>query len=156
MDTSVALQTRVAADQCPWCGTQISRAKFLEIEKRITHQERKKFAEERARMEVQLRAEIQKATVREKEENDKKVAALVAKLKTAEEKEVTIRKEVAAQVEAKAKAEADKKIAAMIKERDVLAAKAKDLEAARQKELERQRAALEKDRDTQLLKKHAE
>jgi hypothetical protein len=156
MDAGVALQTRVATDSCPWCGTVISRGKFLEIEKRIADLERKKFAAEREKMEAQIRAEAQKAGLHEKEENEKKLAALAEKLKAAEVREAAIKKEAAAQAEAKANAEAEKKLIALSKERDQATAKAKELEEARQKELERTRAALEKDRDAQLSKKEAE
>jgi len=156
MDAGVALQTRVGTEQCPWCGGTVSRAKYLDIEKRIAEQERKKLADERVRMETQLRAEIQKTALRDKEESEKKLAGLTAKLKATEEKAAAIRKEAAAEAEARAKAEGEKKLAAMAKERDQAAAKAKELEEARQKDLERQRIVLEKDRDEQVLKKQAE
>src|SRR5436190_9041344 len=156
MDAGVALQTRVTTEACPWCGSAISRAKYLDIEKRIGEQERKKLASERARMETQLRAEAQKNFLREKEESEKKIATLASKLKASEQNEATIKKEALAQGEAQAKAEGEKKLAAIIKEREQAAAKAKELEAAKQKEIERQRLSLEKDRDAQLLKKQAE
>jgi hypothetical protein len=128
------MHTHVAADQCPWCGTEISRSKFLEIEGRIAERERKKLAEERVRMELQLRAEIGKTAARDKDESEKKLAVLSAKLKTMEERETTFRKEAAAQAEAKLK----------------------QLEATKQKEIEHQRALLEKDRDVQVLKVQAD
>ncbi len=152
MGTSVALQTRVATDNCPWCGAVVSRAKYLEIERRIAEQERKKLADQRTRMETQMRAEFQRGALRDKEDSEKKLSAMTAKLKAMEEKETAIRKEATAQAEARVKAEAEKKILAMSRERDLVAARVTQLETAKQKELEQQRASLEKDRDAQVLK----
>src|SRR6266496_4565479 len=77
-NAEVALQTRIATAACPWCGSVISRSKFAEIENRIAEQERRKLAEERARMDQQLRTEVQKAEARVKIESDKKLDAMVA------------------------------------------------------------------------------
>src|SRR5687768_15946609 len=56
MSTAVALQPQTATDQCPWCGTTISRARFSEIQTAIAEQERKKLAHERARIQAELSA----------------------------------------------------------------------------------------------------
>lgn len=103
MEGSAAVHTHIAADRCPWCGGEISRAKFLQIEARIAEKERKKLAEERARMEIQLRAELAKTVAQEREEGTKKVAALSEKIKALEGREAAIRKEATTQAEAKLK-----------------------------------------------------
>ena len=83
----------------------------MEIQTRISEQERKKLTVERARMEQELK-----------------------------------------KAEAYIKAEAEKKLAALATERDQATAKLSQLEVTKRKDLDQQRRALEKDRDTQLLK----
>lgn len=157
--STVAVQAQVATDRCPWCGTTISRARFIEIQTRIAEQERKKLADERARMKQELRVETQKAEARVREEAKKKLASLVAerdqaaaRVKELELRVIAGRKEAASQAEARVKAALDKRLAALTTERDEATAKIKQLEAVKQKDLEHQRAALERDRDTKLLK----
>lgn len=159
MGTAVALQHQAATDQCPWCGTTISRARFVEIQTRIAEQERKKLAQERARMQEELTVALQKMEARVKQEAAKQIAALtaerdktIAKMKEQEARAVAIRKEAEKQTEIRVKAELEKKMEALTTQRDEAAAKAKVLDAAKQKELVQQRASLEKDRDTKLLK----
>src|SRR5260221_3731140 len=102
----------------------------------------------------------EKERLRLKTETDKKVAALAserdaekAKVRELREREATIRKEAVAQAEARTKAEIDKKVAAAVAERERVAQiKLKQAEAAKKSELDQMRLALEKDRDSQLLK----
>lgn len=159
MGTAVALQHQPATDQCPWCGTGISRAKFLEIQSRIAEDERKKLAVERARMQAELSAALKKAEGRLKQEADKRVSALTAerdaataKVKQYEARVASIRKQAEKQTELRVKAEFEKKLDALTTQRDEAAAKVKLLDVAKQKELQQQRSSLEKDRDGKLLK----
>jgi hypothetical protein len=152
VSVGVPLQAQVATDRCPWCGTSISKAKFLEIERKIAERERSKLAEERGRMQQELRAELQKAAAHEKAEGEKRLAAVVAKVREMEGREGAIRKEVEQQTSVRLKAEAEKKLVALETERDLAGKKLKELEAAKKKDLDQQRTALEKDRDAQLLK----
>ncbi len=156
----LAIQPQSATERCPWCGNAVTRTKFLEIEEKIAERERKKLSEERARMAQELRDEARKNALRLKTETDKKVAALAserdaekAKVRELREREATIRKEAVAQAEARTKAEIDKKVAAAVAERERVAQiKLKQAEAAKKSELDQMRLALEKDRDSQLLK----
>jgi hypothetical protein len=159
MGTAVAFHQHPATDQCPWCGTGISRSKFLEIQSRIAEGERKKLAVERARMQTELGAALKKAEARMKQEADKKVSALTAerdaaaaKVKQYDARVASIRKEAERQTELRVKTEFEKKMDALTTQRDEAAAKIKLLEAAKQKELQQQRSSLEKDRDGKLLK----
>jgi hypothetical protein len=157
--TSAAVQTQAAPDRCPWCGNAISRSKFVEIQTRVSEQERKKLAEERTRMEQELRTELLKAEAKFKTEAAKKLAAItterdtaITKIRRMEAREAAIRKEAATQAEARVKAETEKKLTTLTSERDQATATIKQLEVAKQKDLDQQRRALEKDRDAQLLK----
>jgi hypothetical protein len=163
MGTAVALQHHAATDQCPWCGTTIARARFIEIQTRIAEQERKKLAQERSRMQEELSETLQKAEARIKQEADKKVAAktaecekATAKLKEQEARAVAVRKEAEKQTEIRVKAELETRMEALTNERDAAAAKVKQVDAAKQKELVQQRASLEKDRDAKLLKERVQ
>lgn len=160
MSTAVAVQPQPAVtDQCPWCGSAISRKRFIEIQARIAEQERSKLAQERGRMREELRAEMQKTEARVKDEAAKKVAALTAerdraaaKVKELEAGSDAIRRKAEKQAEIRVKADVEKKMAALTTERDGATARIKELEDARQKDLVQQRTALEKDRDAKLLK----
>ena len=157
MGTAVALQPQAATDQCPWSGSGISRARFVEIQARIAEQERKKLNHERALMKEELGTALKKTEARLKEETDRKLAALTAerdrataKTKALEARATAIRKEAERQTEIRVKAELEKKMDALATERDEAATKAKLLDAAKQKELLQQRTSLEKDRDTEV------
>lgn len=159
MGTAVALQTEPAVDNCPWCGTEISRAQFLEIQRRIAEQERKKLTADRARMQQELTTALKKSEARLKQEADKRIATLVAerddataKAKQSDARITSIKKDTEKQTEARLQAAFEKKLDALTTQRDETAAKLKLLEAAKQKELQQQRASLEKDRDGKLLK----
>ncbi len=148
--------SQVDPDRCPWCSSVVSRVRFLEIKTKIAEEERKKLADQAARMRNELQV-----------------------------REAAIRKEAAAEAEARAKADAEKTVAAVRAEKEQGLSKIKQLEAAGQrhqkeieevraatakghdlqietlkqryqKDLEQQRSSLEKDRDAQLLKVQAQ
>ena len=129
-------------ERCPWCDSLVSRAKFIEIEAKIREQERKRLAEAESALRKQLEQKFQHdletakraEAAKEKAEAEKRLASVVGernrmqeKLKQAEAREATIRKEAQAATEQKAK-----------------------------KELAEVRAILQKDHDQKLLKREAE
>lgn len=159
MNPALALQHQAATDECPWCGSTISRARFLEIQRRIADEERRKLSIERARMQEQLNGELHKAETRFKLDAEKKVAALAAErdqaaaaLKAQAVRAEAARKTAERQLEERLKADFQKKLETVAAERDEAAAKVKKLDSAKQKELQQQRESLEKDRDSKLLK----
>jgi hypothetical protein len=174
MSEGVAMQQAADADHCPWCGSAVPKAKFIEIRDRIAQQERNKLASEKARLEQEIRTEWKQREAKLNAENDRKVAAALAerdrvtaaareaeartaaKAKDLESKEARIRKEAADEATAKAKADADKAMSLLTAQRDQALAKAKESEEANQKALQQVRTAMEKDRDLQLLKVGAE
>jgi hypothetical protein len=128
-------------ERCPWCGTLISRSKFLEVEAKIREEERKRLAEAEAGKRTQLEAKFQEdldaakraAVAKATEEANKRVTSLVAerdrvaeKLKLAEAREASIRKQ--------AQEDADQRV---------------------KKEIAAQRAILQKDLDQKLLKQQS-
>jgi len=143
----------VETERCPWCGSPISHAKFVEIETKIREQGQKKLAE----AEAALRKRLEEKFIRDldtqkraaeklaKEEAEKLVAKAASernlaleKLKQSEAREASIRKQ--------AQEQADRKLTAMLEE----------AELQRQKELNQQRLILEKAKDQDLLKQQAE
>jgi hypothetical protein len=86
MPTAVAVQPQAAVDRCPWCGSSISRIKFVEIQTKIAEQERNKLATERARMKQEFQADLQKMEARVREEAGKTLATVVAQRDQAAEK----------------------------------------------------------------------
>jgi hypothetical protein len=100
-------------ERCPWCGSLIARAKFLEIEERIRQEERKKLADieaaTRERLEKKFKADFEQAkkTALEAEASARRQleATLTStkaerdrtleKMKTLEARETGIRKEAA-------------------------------------------------------------
>ncbi len=129
-------------ERCPWCDSLVSRAKFIEIEAKIREQERKRLAEAESALRKQLEQKFQHdletakraEAAKEKAEAEKRLASVVGernrmqeKLKQAEAREATTRKEAQAAAEQKAK-----------------------------KELAEVRAILQKDHDQKLLKREAE
>jgi hypothetical protein len=113
--------------RCPWCNSDISRSKFLEIEAKIRDQEQKKLAEVEAAMRKSL---------------DKEFRENLAK------------KQIA--IEKRAEQELATRISKISAERDQFAEKTKQAELIRKKELQDQHAILDKDRDHALLKQHGE
>jgi len=140
-------------ERCPWCDSIISRSKFLQIETKIREEEKAKLAEVEKQLRLQLRtqheAEIVKqrqlAEANAKAEATKQIAAanaeretLAKNLKLAQAREAATRASFQQQVES------------------ALKLKLSELEPQRQKEIADQRAALEKDRDTAVLKVQAD
>ena len=120
-------------DRCPWCGSLISRARFIEIEAKIREQERKRLAEAEATMRKQLEQKFQQkletakraAAANEKAEADKRVTSIIAerdrmqeKLKQAEAREATIRKQVQDEAEQRLKREVAQQRAILQKDLD--------------------------------------
>ncbi len=129
-------------DRCPWCGSAISHAKFVEIETRIKEQNQRKLAEaeaaQRKRLEEKFSQELEtqkraaeKLAAQEAEKRVAKLAAernlAVQKAKELEAKEATVRRELQEQAERQL-----------------------------QKELDQQRLILEKAKDQEVLKKQVE
>lgn len=150
-------------EQCPLCGTELSRVKFREIEAKLRQQEQEKAAELKraglaARQEIEqrfkqdLERERQLAAKKAREEAEgsvKKIATerdlATRKLKEAEVKELEIRKnaqqELAKQklaMERKAKEAADEREKQAAAERDQLS---KKLKAAQDRQIEIQKYA---------------
>jgi hypothetical protein len=140
-------------EQCPLCGTELSRIKFQEIQSKLREEERRKAAEiaqvevaTRQRLEHQFKLDLEKqrqvAEKKAKEETESQIKKatgerdlIAKKLKDAEEREVDIRKqaeqEIAKQKQAaekKATEEAETKIKKVAAERDQIAKKLKDSE----------------------------
>jgi hypothetical protein len=145
-------------DQCPLCGTELSRVKLREIEAKLHRQEQEKAAEvkkaallvrqeieQRFKQDLQKHQQIAEKKAREEaEERIRKIAveldAAARKLKEAEAKEVEIRmaaqQELAKQklnLERKAKEEGDERIKQIMTERDQIA---KKLKVAQEREAE--------------------
>jgi hypothetical protein len=96
-------------ERCPWCSSLVSRTKFLEVEAKIREQERKRLAEAESEMRKRLEQTFQRdleaakraAVAKEKADAEKRVVSVTAerdrmqeKLKDAEAREATIRKQV--------------------------------------------------------------
>ena len=73
MGAGLAIQPHAATERCPWCGSAVTRVRFLEIEEKIAERERKKLSEERTRMAQELRDEARKNALRLKAETDKRI-----------------------------------------------------------------------------------
>lgn len=129
-------------ERCPWCGGEISRERFVEIQAKIREEERRRLAA--------LQAETRKTL---KDEFDAELARKTAK------------------IQQKLAAEAEQKVLGVATERDGALLRLKQAEAResairqkaldeaereRKRELALQREALEKDRDKQLRKQQIE
>lgn len=148
IDISREIGTR-PTDRCPWCGTPITRAKFIEIEGKIREQEQKRSEEAEARLredfQRRLTVEKQAAEKRATEAVAKQVAAMTAerdeaikKIKEATAREALLRKELEEQANQNTKRlmeEAQRKY---------------------QQDLQKQRLSLEKNYNQALLKQQAE
>lgn len=140
-------------EQCPLCGTELSRTKFQEIQSKLREEDQRKAADvAQAKLAVQRRLEQQfkldldkqkqveaKKAKDEAEQQIKKVAAerdqAAKKLKEAEQREAEIRQEAQRElekgkiaVERKAKEEAAIQIRKAAAERDLMAVKLKGAE----------------------------
>ena len=96
IDITRELGTR-PTDRCPWCGTPLTRSKFIEIEGRIREEEQKRSQEAEARLKEnfqrQLTVEKQVAEKRATEAAAKQIAAMTAERDDAikKVKEATVR-----------------------------------------------------------------
>ena len=140
-------------DRCPWCGSEIPHARFIQIESKIRKEEREKLATSEAAIRKQLEEKFRQNLQGQKramekagrEEAEKRLAKIAAerdvslnKVKKLEAREATLRQQVQEQAERNV--------------RKIL----KQSELERRRELNDQRSVLEKDRDRTLLKKESE
>lgn len=145
-------------EQCPLCGTELSRIKFREIQSKLREEEQDKAAElvqaelvTRQRLEQQFKLDLEKhKQIAEKKARDeagqqiKKLATerdqTAKKLQEAQEREAEVRNQATAEIEKqkqaaekKAKKEAEEQIKKVATERDQFA---KKLTEAREREAE--------------------
>jgi len=136
-------------DHCPWCGTLISRTKFIEIEGRIRDQEQKRSQEAEARLKEsfqrQLTAERQAVEKHAAEMLAKQTSTLTAqrnealsKVREATDRESALRKQLQDEADQKAKRALD------------------EAQRKHQQDLQNQRLSLEKGHNQALLKQQAE
>lgn len=165
----------VNSEQCPLCGTELSRIKFREIETALREEERKKAAEltqarlaARQELEQQFKQnfEKQKQAVEKKarEEAEEQMKKLTAerdaaskKAKEAEAREAEIRKQAQQELakerlaaEKKANEAADAKIRKTVAERDAIAKKLKDAQGREAEILKQAQQDAEKQREKEL------
>lgn len=165
----------ISVEQCPLCGTELSKTKFREIQSKLHEEEQKKAADlaqsemaMRQRLEQQFKLDLEKQKqaaekkVREEAAQElKKVAAerdqAAKKLKEAQEREAEIRKqadrEIARQKQAaekKANEDAETKIKKATAERDQIAKKLKDAQEREAETLKQAQQEAEKQRQKEL------
>jgi hypothetical protein len=168
-------------EQCPLCGTELSRIKFREIQSKLREEEQRKAADlaqaelaTRQRLEQQFKLDLEKqkqaAEKKAREEAGqeiKKVAAerdqAAKKLKEAQEREPEIRKQAEQEIarqkqvaEKKANEEAETKIKKVATERDQIAKKLKDAQEREAEILKRVQEDAERQRQKELTEqRHA-
>ncbi len=160
-----------ANEKCPWCGSVISREKFLQIESQIREQERKRHEEVEASMRKELEAQFsqnleaaKRATVQKlQEEANKRIAQAAAERdKTLEQLTRLQAREAEARKQAQ---EANESVATLKKnldhrleaERQAAEKRVKqETEAMFKKEMERQRIILQQAHDADLSKQKSE
>jgi len=132
-------------EQCPWCGSVISRDQFVQIETKIRAEEKKRLTDLEATMRRRLDAEKQEAEQNMREEAAKQIAAAAVERDSAlhrvqdlEAREATIRKQ--------ASEEALQQVRSRLEQ----------IELDKQKELTEQRAILQAERDQALLQTQAD
>jgi myosin heavy subunit len=165
----------LSVEQCPLCGTELSKTKFREIQIKLREEEQRKSAEIaqaelaiRQKLEKELKLDFEKqkkaAEKKAREEADqelKKVAAerdqAAKKLKEAQEREAEIRKqaelEIAKQKQAaekKANEDAEAKIKKASAERDQIAKKLKDAQDREKEILKKAQEDAENQRQKEL------
>lgn len=164
-------------EQCPTCGTELSKVKFNEILAKIKEDERQKSIEQkkkiaesamilRHQLEQQFEQERQKqreaAEKLAKQEADQQIKKVSAerdaaakKLKEAEARETEIKKQAEVDkraAEKLAKEAADKEIKKIASERDATAKKLKDAEAREAQIIKQAQDEADKKRQVELLK----
>jgi hypothetical protein len=162
-------------EQCPLCGTELSRVKFREIQSKIHEGEQRTAAElaqaqlaTRQRLEQQFKLDLEKQTAaankKAKEEAEQTIKAVAAerdqatmKLKEAQEHEAEIRKHAKQELEKgkiaaekKANEEAERQIKKVVAERDQVAKKLKDVQERDAELLKQTRQDAEKQRQKEL------
>jgi hypothetical protein len=168
------METRTT-ENCPWCGSVISREKFVQIESQIREQEHQKLKQAEASMrqqlekdlEQQLERERQAARQRGKEEAEKELAALRSQA-TAERQKATeqVRLLQASEAEARKRAQEAADTAATLKknfdqrleaEKRVAEKQAREqAEASLEKDMEHQRIILEQTYHADLAKQRSD
>jgi len=76
-----------ATEKCPWCGSTITHAKFLQVQASIREDERKKLAEIRAELEKEIAAQAQRL-LKERQAIDAEKAKMKKEIDVAVKKEV--------------------------------------------------------------------
>lgn len=156
---------------CPWCGSSISRAKFVEIQTRIREQEQKKLSQAKAELRKQLVEKYnqdleaqRRATEKAAKEDAEKLVAKAAseknqaveKLKLVEARQSTTAKQLQEEVEKRKHLEQKHQHDLAAAEQAAEKQAQEQAELQRQKELNEQRQILEKAKNQELLKKQAE
>ncbi len=140
-------------ERCPWCDSEISRSKFVQIEAKIRQQEQSKLAE--AEKQLRLLLETQHST-----ELAKQRQVLEASIKSEAAKQVALaaaeRDRIAESLKAALGRETALQSSLAQRAEALVKAKLQELEPQRRKELADQRAVLEKDRDQSVLKVQAD
>ena len=162
-------------EQCPLCGTELSRIKFREIQSKLREEEQRKAAEiaqveaaTRQRLEQQFKLDLEKqkraVEKKAKEEGDQQIQKVAAerdqankKLKDAQEREAKIRKQAEQELEKatiaaekKANEHAETKIKKVAAERDQIAKKLKDSQEREAESLKQVQQDAEKQRQKEL------
>jgi hypothetical protein len=162
-------------EECPLCGTELSRIKFREIQSKLREEEQRKAADLaqaevalRQRLEQQFKLDLEKlkqaAAKKAREEADQEIKKIAAerdqaakKLKEAQEREPEIRKqaeqEIARQKQAaekKANEDAEAKIKKVAVERDQIAKKLKDAQGREAEVVKKAQEDAEKQRQKEL------
>jgi len=141
------------SEQCPWCGSVVSRAKFEEVQTKIRGQEQAKLAEAEKQLRAQLQAQHAVEVAKQRQVAEANARAEANKqIATANAERDLLQREVkAAQArEAAALQSARQEADSAVK------LKLKELEPQRQKDLADLRDSLEKDRDRSLGKLQAD
>ena len=90
-----------AVERCPWCGSQITHAKFLQVQAKIRDDERQKLADTerlvRARLEKEVAAQQQKF-LKERQALDAEKARIVRQIELAKQQAEAQRKKELAEV----------------------------------------------------------
>ena len=170
-----ANNVRTNEDQCPLCGSELSKIKLREIEAKLRSDGQKQAAEiakagmaEKQRLEQQFKLDLekQKQAIEKKlkQESDQQLKLIAIerdqaarKLKAAEEREAAVRKEATVEIakqkqaaEKKANDEADSKIKKIVIERDQFAKKLKEAQDREAEAIKQTQKDAEKQRQKEL------
>ncbi len=137
------------SERCPWCGSEISRAKFTEVTARI-------------RADEQRKAQAQESLIRQRLEDDHRVKLENEKKKAVKAGRDEMEKLLKSQVEELRKAaqsakEAESTLKSQLEtQKNAVKAAQKETEKLLKSQLDEQRSVLASDHDKQLAKKDAE